>query len=150
MGNGMSISYENITNKVTISNASTTFVLIYNDFLRVLGYSTSNFYTSSTTSPYCVNLYTITNINVETNLLTYNFCNVPNETTTQTILANIPVNSQPQGIITYENKSNYKTNLYVGELSSLEIKLKDNKGNILNLNGCDYTITLQIDTVPFA
>jgi hypothetical protein len=149
MGNNMNITYDSITNKVTISNPNISFVIIYNDFTRILGYSASNFYTQSTTSPYCVNLFTITNINVESNLMTYNYCNVPSESTNQTILANIPVNTQPQGLITYENKSGYKTNLYVGELSVLEIRLKDNRGNLIDMNGCDYTLSIQIDTIPF-
>ncbi len=151
MGNSMSVSYNGITNKITFSNSSTSFTLVYNEFAKVLGFvtPTTNIYETSKTAPYCVNLYTIYNINVETNLLTYNFCNVPNETTSQTILASIPVITQPQGLISYENKSQYKTNLYVGELSILAIKLRDNRGNLLDMNGCDYTMTLQIDSVPF-
>lgn len=151
MGNNMSVSYNSISNKITFSNSSTTFTLVYNEFARVLGFvtPTANIFEASKTAPYCVNLYTIYNINVETNLLTYNFCNVPNESTTQTILASIPVITQPQGLISYENKSQYKANLYVGELSVLAIKLRDNRGNLLDMNGCDYTMTLQIDSVPF-
>lgn len=151
MGNNMSVSYNSISNKITFSNSSTTFTLVYNEFARVLGFvtPTANIFEASKTAPYCVNLYTIYNINVETNLLTYNFCNVPNESATQTILASIPVITQPQGLISYENKSLYKANLYVGELSVLAIKLKDNRGNLLDMNGCDYTMTLQIDSVPF-
>lgn len=149
MGNNMSISYNQITNKVTISNNATSFVIIYNDFSKLLGYSTSNYFVSTTTAPYCVNLYTITNINVETNLTTYNFSNVPKETYCNTILANVPVATQPQGLIFYENRNDYRVNLYVGELSVLEIKLKDNRGNLIDMNGCDYTISLQIEAVPF-
>lgn len=149
MSNYMTCSYNSVSNKITFSNSATSFVIIYNDFTRILGFSTSNFWVTSVTAPYCVNLYTITNINVETNLLTYNYSNVPNETTTQTILANIPVLTQPMGLIGYENKGDYKVNLYVGELNNLAIKLKDNKGNLIDMNGCDYTMSIQIDTVPF-
>lgn len=149
MGNSMTLSYNSITNKITFSNSATSFVLVYTEFLKILGFSTSNFYSTTTTSPYCVNLFTITNINVESNLATYNFCNVPSQTNTFSILANVPINTQPQGLITYSNLSNYKTNLYAGELSILDIKLKDNRGNLIDLNGCDYTMTLQIDSVPY-
>lgn len=149
MSNGMSVTYDSIKNKVTFSSSLTQFVIIYNSFSQLLGFSSSNFMGTSATSAYCVNLYTITNINVETNLVTYNYCNVPSEMTSQTILANVPVNTQPQGLITYENKSNYKVNLYVGEISVIDIKLRDNRGNLIDMNGCDYTMTLQIDTIPF-
>jgi hypothetical protein len=150
MGNGMNVAYNGISNKITFSNAS-SFTITYNDFATVLGFvqPPTDIYETSKTGTYCVNLYTVYCINVETNLLTYNFSNVPNETTTQTILASIPVITQPQGLISYENKSQYKTNLYVGELSVLAVKLKDNRGNLLDLNGCDYVMTIQIDSVPF-
>jgi hypothetical protein len=151
MGNNMLVSYNSISNKITFSNTLTSFTLTYNEFARCLGFQepTLNIFETSKTAPYCVNLYTVYNINVESNLLTYNFCNVPNESTTQTIIASIPVITQPQGLISFENKSGYKTNLYVGELSVLQIKLKDNRGNLLDMNGVDYTMSLQIDSVPF-
>jgi hypothetical protein len=151
MGNNMTVSYNSISNKITFSNAVSQFTITYNDFARILGFvqPTADIFENTKLAPYCVNLYTIYNINVESNLVTYNFSNVPTETTTQNILCSIPVITQPQGLISYENKSQYKTNLYVGELSVLKITLKDNRGNILDMNGCDYTMTLQIDSVPF-
>lgn len=151
MGNNMQVVYNSINNKITFSNNTSQFTLGYNNFLKVLGFinSSLNIFENNKTSDGCVNLYTVYNIIVESNLLTYNFCNVPNETTSASILASIPVITQPQGLIIYENKNEYKTNLYIGELSVLEIKLKDNKGNLLDMNGCDYTMTLQIDSVPF-
>jgi hypothetical protein len=149
MGNNMRCSYNSVSNKMTFSNDATTFMIISNDFSRILGFPSTTLFATSTTAPYCVNLYTITNINVETNLLTYNYSNVPNEQTTNTILANIPVLTQPMGLIGYENKGDYRVNLYVGEMTTLSIRLRDNRGNIIDMNGCDYTMSIQIDTVPF-
>lgn len=150
-GNDLVFTYNSITNKVNFTNATSDFVLIHTELLKNLGFPDgySSFYTSNVTSPNCVNLYTITNINIETNLITYNVCNVPNQKTSQTILANIPIMTNPNGLIFYENLGNYKTNLYVGELSLLRIRLMDNDGRLVDMNGCDYNITLQIDSVPF-
>lgn len=151
LGNDMQVSYNSITNKVTFSNNVNEFALINTELLKNLGWpeGTSSFYVTNVTSPNVVNLYTITNINLETNLVTYNITNISNQRTNSTILANIPVVTNPGGLIFYENLSQYKTNLYVGELNTLHIRLLDSRGNLVNLNGCDYTITLQIDSIPF-
>lgn len=149
MGNSMSVSYNTISNKITFSNSATSFTLVYNEFAKVLGFvaPTVNIFETTKTAPYCVNLYTTYCINVFSNVMTYNFCNA--DQGTQTILASIPVLTQPQGLISYENKSQYKANLYVGEISILQITLKDNLGRLIDMNGCDYCMTLQIDSVPF-
>lgn len=151
MGNDMSITYNSISNKVTFSNNVNTFALIHTELLRNLGFPDgySSFYVTSVTPDHCVNLYTVTNINLETNLMTYNITNITNQRTNTAILANIPVVTNPNGLIFYENLSQYKTNLYVGEMNFLNIRLLDNKGKLIDMNGCDYTITLQIDSVPF-
>lgn len=151
MGNDMQMSYNSISNKVTFSNIVNQFALIHTELLRNLGFPDgySSFYVTSVTPAHCVNLYTVTNISLETNLMTYNVTNIVNQRTNSAILANIPVVTNPNGLVFYENLSQYKTNLYVGELSILNIRLLDNRGKLIDLNGCDYTITLQIDSVPY-
>lgn len=149
---GFTTYYNNITNKITISNAS-QFTIYSGGFGKLLGF-TGNGY-SSGLGPYtissqnCVNLYTITQIQVETNLLTYNVSNTETKTQNRNILASIPVATSPFGLIVYENPSQYKTNLYVGEFNFIEARLLDNNGNVLDMNGCDYCMTLQLDIIPF-
>lgn len=151
MGNDMVVTYNSIPNKLTFSNANTAFALIHTELLRMCGFEDgySSGYVSTVTPPHCVNLYYVTNINVETNLMTYNICNISTLSTSSSILANIPIITSPAGIIYYDNTSQYKTNLYVGELSVLRIRLLDNNGRTIDMNGVDYTMTLQIDSVPF-
>ena len=151
---GFTATLNVITNKITITKSTANDFTIYSQGLgRILGF-TSNAYGSSgtayaVTSASVANLYTITNVNVETNLLTYNVSNISNQTQNRSILASIPVTVAPFSLISYENKSLYKTNLYVGEFNNLSIRLLDNNGAIVDMNGVDYTITLQISVVPF-
>lgn len=144
-------SYNSITNKVTLSNPS-QFTIYSGGFAKLLGFSQNAYPTGTpytTTSNVCVNLYTITQIQIETNLLTYNVSNTQNKTNNRNILASIPVGCAPFGLIVYENTSQYKTNLYVGEFNFVDIRLIDNNGNIIDMNGCDFCMTLQLDVIPF-
>lgn len=149
---GFTVYYNGITNKVTVSN-SAQFTIYSSGFARLLGFTGNGYSTGA--GPYtvgsqnCVNLYTITQIQVETNLLTYNVSNTANKTNNRNILASIPVSCAPFGLIVYENPSQYKTNLYVGEFNYVEARLLDNNGNVIDMNGCDYCMTLQLDIIPF-
>lgn len=67
----------------------------------------------------------------------------------QTILCSIPINSQPFSMINYINSNNFRTNLFMNYISTIKINLTDELGNIINLNGCHYNLTLQIDVVQF-
>ena len=151
---GYTVTLNILTNKITITKDDVADFTIYSGGLgKILGF-TSNAYGSSgnaysVTSASVANLYTITNVNVETNLLTYNVSNISTQTQNRSFLASIPVTVAPFSLISYDNSSSYKTNLYVGEFSNMSIRLLDNNGNVIDMNGVDYTITLQITVVPF-
>lgn len=151
---GYNLTLNTLTNKISIINlASQEFTVYSGGLANILGF-TSNAYGNASgsyivTSPSVANLYTITNINVETNLLTYNVSNISNQVQNKSIIASIPVTVAPFSLISYENPSLYKANLYVGEFNNLTIRLLDNNGAVVDMNGVDYTITLQITVVPF-
>ena len=65
------------------------------------------------------------------------------------ILATIHINTPPYGIINYTNLGGSKSCLFSNTISYLNLKLTDQNNNIINLNGCDWNITLQIDIVDF-
>jgi hypothetical protein len=86
-------------------------------------------------------------INVVTNLATYNinksFLN------NLSILSCIPVNCSPYSVIEYNNTNNYRCNLFMNELQTIKIKLVDEYENLINLHGCHFSMTLQLDVVSF-
>jgi hypothetical protein len=64
-------------------------------------------------------------------------------------LCSIPVLVLPNSLIAYENPNQFKTNLYISEFNSITIILTDQDGNLLNFNGQDFNLTLQLDIVKF-
>ena len=149
---GLSISYSKITNKVTFAHTTTSYYITGLLFIELLGFTSGVLYNSnllSVTSPFCINLHNNTSINVETSLSTYNISNIPNMKQNRSILANIPITCAPFNLIIYKDANKNKCNIYMGQLNKISIRLLDNKGNLLNMNGMDYELILQIDVIPF-
>jgi hypothetical protein len=67
----------------------------------------------------------------------------------RSILANIPITCAPFNLIIYKDANKNKCNIFMGQLNKISIRLLDNKGNLLNMNGMDYELILQIDVIPF-
>jgi len=55
----------------------------------------------------------------------------------------------PFSIITYENPNNFRTNLYVNKLDQIQIRILDNESRLVDMNGVQYQMTLQLDCVKF-
>ena len=67
----------------------------------------------------------------------------PNDTS---ILCSIPINSASGSIISYTNNFNVSNDVYnTSNLTLLHLKLTDQDGAILDLNGCHFSLTLQLD-----
>ena len=65
------------------------------------------------------------------------------------ILASIPVSTAPYSLITYTNSNNFRSNLYSNDIFLVNIKITDRNNNVIDLNNCHWSITLQIDIVDF-
>ena len=92
-----------------------------------------------------INLFTIRNILISSNNFILNNINSnkPNDTS---ILCSIPINSSSGSIISYSNSFNVSNDVYnTTNLTLLHIKLTDQDGALLELNGCHFTLTLQLD-----
>jgi hypothetical protein len=146
----ISVSYDSTTNKYKFANSQN------NDFsfnstsssLGLLGFSGQSTSTSySLTSTQTINLNPIRCICVCTNLKTSNI-NI-NSKNKSNIVCSIPITTQPNSIITYLNPNNFKINTYANIISSIKIQLMDQDGNLLNLNGANWTMTLQFDVIDF-
>ena len=150
MGASYTITYSSITSKILITHATSNFIIYASNFNHTIGFSKTTNTTSTANLLYgrdCVNLNQIRAINVEVNFPTYNI-NVA-QPYNQNILATIPVYVAPFSIITYTNPNNYRTNLYVNKLDQIQIRLLDNEARVLNMNGIQYQMTLQLDCVRF-
>ena len=92
-----------------------------------------------------INLFTIRNILICSNNFILNNINSnkPNDTT---ILCSIPIFSSSGSIISYSNSFNVSNDVYnTTNLTLLHIKLTDQDGALLDLNGCHFSLTLQLD-----
>ena len=150
MGLAYTISFSSITSKITITHSTNNFIIYAGTFNHIIGFSKSTNTTSvalTLTSRDCVNLNQIRALNIEVNFPTYNV-NVaqPNN---GNIMATIPVYVAPFSIITYENPNNFRTNLYVNKLDQIQIKIFDNESRLVNMNGINYQMTLQLDCIKF-
>ena len=150
MGVTFTITYNSITSKLLFTNTINNFTILASTINHILGFSKTTNTTSvslSLTARDVVNLNQIRALNIEINYPTYNV-NIA-QPYNQNILATIPVYVAPFSIITYTNPNNFRTNLYVNKLEQINIRILDNQGNLVNLNGINYQITLQLDCVKF-
>jgi len=128
---GFTISYNSITNKITFSHSTYNFTLLLSlTCHEILGFTKNTAYTSSSLSLIsnnCVSIIPIKCINFVSNLLIYNINNAnPNN---QSILCCIPVTTQPNSIIEYNNNNNFRSNLIINQISNIVIKLTDQNNN---------------------
>jgi len=150
MGASFTITYSPITSKLLITHATTNFIIYAGTFNHIIGFSKTSNTTSVANLLYsrdCVNLNQIRALNIEINFPTYNV-NVA-QPYNQNILATIPVYVAPFSIITYQNPNNFRTNLYVNKLDQIQIRIVDNEGRLVDMNGIQYQMTLQLDCVKF-
>lgn len=150
MGSSYTITFNSITCKLLITHTTSNFIIYASSINHILGFSKTTNTTSSGNSLLgrdCVNLNQIRALNIECNFPTYNV-NVA-QAYNQNILATIPVYVAPYSIITYQNPNNFRTNLYVNKLDQIQIRIIDNNGLLVNLNGITYQMTLQLDCIKF-
>jgi hypothetical protein len=144
------ITYNSVNNTYTFSNSLYNFKFYSSSTcLSLLGFLnqenvSSNF---TMTSNRAVNLAPIRCICISSNLKTNNI----NKTSVNnsSILCSIPINTQPYSIITYMNQNNFKVNTFTNVISTLSIKLADQTGHLLDLNGANWTITLQFEIADY-
>lgn len=150
MGASYTITYNVITGKVLITHTTSNFTIYASTINHTLGFSKTSNTTSTANSLNgrdCVNVNQIRALNIEINFPTYNV-NIA-QAYNQNILATIPVYVAPYSIITYQNPNNFRTNLYVNKLDQIQIRILDNENRLVDMNGINYQMTLQLDCVKF-
>ena len=149
MGTNFIITYNAIDNTFTFTNALYDFQLLSSSTcFEMLGFKDKTTYSSISKSlkrNISINLFTISNIYLSINDFMLNNINssTPNNSS---ILCFIPIQSSSGSIISYSNIFNVNNEVYnIHNLTLLHIKLTDQDGDILDLNGCHFSLTLQLD-----
>jgi hypothetical protein len=89
-----------------------------------------------------VNLFTIRNLHITSNNFILNNVDSYNPNNSN-ILASIPINTLFNGVITYTNNHDIYSEINnVRNLSNLHIRITDQDGDIIELNGVHWSITL--------
>jgi hypothetical protein len=144
---GFSITLNSNNGKFTMTYTTDFTINSTSTCYKFLGFAKSTSYSSTSYSllfPYPCNFLGISRIKIKSatlatrNLDSYSGGN---------LLASIPVNSAPNGLLIYENKSIFKNILLNEFVNSIDITITDEQDNIINFNGIDVYITLQIDSV---
>jgi hypothetical protein len=148
---GFTVSYNATTNKYTFYHNSSDFTILSSSTcLALLGFKNNVSLSSSSrtlTSTICCDFTTTKCILIASSFPSSNISKAINSD--NNIIASFPVDVLPFGLLTYSNHNNYKFNTYANILSSITLRLTDQNGNLLDLNGCDWTITLQLDIIDY-
>ena len=149
LGVNFNIVYNSLDNTYTFTNTLYDFQLLpTSSCFEMLGFKDGYTYSSvskSLKSNISINLFTIRNIYLSSNNFILN--NVNNATpNNSSILCSIPISSSSGSIISYSNIFNVINEVNnINNLTLLHIKLTDQDGDILDLNGCHFSLTLQLD-----
>ena len=145
------ITFNSTTNKYTFYHHNREFTILSSSTcLTLLGFKTNISLTSTArtlTSTICCDFATTKCILISSSFPSSNISKAINSD--NNIIASFPVDVLPFGLLTYSNHNNYRFNTYANILSSITLRLTDQNGNLLDLNGCDWTITLQLDIIDY-
>jgi hypothetical protein len=147
---GFNVSYNSIPNTFTFKHASLNFTLTsISSLLKTIGFYNKDNISAFLTLPssFCANLQSIQCIHIKSNFITGNINS--SDIYVQDTLCTIPVNSPPNSNIVYNNTNKFTTNLYFNILNDIVIKVVNQENALLDLNGLDWSITLQLDIVDF-
>jgi hypothetical protein len=146
---GFTITYDSIKNKFTFTNNSYEFTILNSSTcLRLIGFENTIFSVNKTvTSINSINLQSHHCVCVQSNLLTGSI-NSANKYESN-IICSVPVDKPPFSMITYINHNNLKYNLFNNVISTMRLKLTDQNNNLIDLNGCNWSCTVQLEIIKF-
>lgn len=146
---GFTITFNSQSNKYTFTHATNVFSFkSTSTCFEYLGFPDGQTYNSSglsLTSAIVVNFFTIRNVLVEvSNLMTINKTSDP-ANSNGSILCSIPVNTSQGSILSYSNIFNLSDRVAsVNNFAVLHVRLLDQDLDLLDLNGGNWSLTLQL------
>ena len=147
---GFTITYNTSTNKYTFTHSSSSFSFkSTSTCFELIGFVDGAQYNSSglsLVSTISVNFFTIRNILIEcSNLITVNKSSDITDSNAS-ILTSIPISVSSGSILSYSNVFGLSDRVAsVKNFASLQIRLLDQDLDLLNLNGTEWSITLQLN-----
>jgi len=142
-----SMSLDNATGKYTLSKTG-VFTILPSSCYKILGLEKNKTYTvsSSLTFPYPCNFLGVNRIKIKSSCFKTNnldtFSNGHSD-----LLATIPVNVSQYSLINYINYVGFKIFIHNKDITYIDITITDEEDNIINFNGIDVYLTLQIDSI---
>ena len=147
--NQVFLTFDKLTGKYQInSNHNFTFYQQGSTCFRLLGLDLESDLVGiapyDQPAPFPCNFAGITRLKiVSEKLATYS----RDSSTITNVLATIPVNAPPFGILLYQNTSNFKAMLRERVIDFFDIRIYDDFNNLINFNGIEFGITLQLDII---
>lgn len=147
----MNVHYNEITNKLifTLKHLGGPYAefrfMNTSTCLKILGFDNTN--PSSVlqvlTSTNTINLQPTNYIMIHTNLYT-SYINKSQSSNLQNMFISIPINTPPNSLIVFQPSSNSAINTYDNLFNTIFFQLTDEYGNKIDLNGQDWSITLEL------
>jgi hypothetical protein len=131
-----------------LSRTSAYTILSTTTCYKILGLEKKKTYvvSSSLTFPYPCNFLGVNRIKIKSGCFkTNNLDSYSNGHSD--LLATIPVNVSQYSLINYVNHTNFKNIIHNEDINMLDISITDEEDNILNFNGIDVHLTIQIDSI---
>lgn len=141
------ITYDSTSNKFTFTKASDFTFDESSTCLKMLGFPENTTQSSSNkklTSPFVVNLAGTSLIYIDCPNITTRNVSAKNNGGFTSIIKSIVVDVPYGSILTYVNNTNSAINLGEKYISYFHIKLLDDDYNLLDLNGQNFTMTLEL------
>jgi hypothetical protein len=152
VGTNWILTLNSSTNTLNIANTLYDFIISddnNNSIFEMIGFKKGISYVSSNKiliSPYPINFLGLSRLLIL--CPTFNFHSKTSydygETSVIACIPNISVNN---GLIFYNNVTNYKTIFNDSQLSYIQIQIVDDSNNLINFNNIDWSLTIQIDDV---
>lgn len=144
----MTITFNSITNTYSFATTQNFTFKKESTCFELLGFTNGFNYSSTLNtllSNQSVNFFTIKNVLIEvSNLITDNL--TTGNDSNASILASIPITSSQGSIISYSNIFGIKNRINsIKNFTSLHIRLLDDDLVPIDFNGCEWTLTLQIE-----
>lgn len=145
-GLGISISFSIITNKYTLTSATSFTIQTTSTCQRFLGVGSVALSGTSVTSPNVCNFLPLSRLLIRSNAFgTQNFNGKDGSTN---LILSVQNSSASGSLILWNNYSLLKYDItHVDNLNVIDLSITDDTGNLLDFNGCDWFMTFRIEYV---
>jgi hypothetical protein len=144
-----SLSLNLATAKYTLSNSTIDFTVDSGSTCYwIMGFLQDTTYTSNDKSfvfPFPCNFLGLNRITIKSNILRTK--NIDSSVGVGNTLITIPVSATQNGLIIYNNYSQFKCVLLNDTIDYIDISIEDEDQNLINFNNVSLYITLQIDSI---